>query len=207
MRVGQEALLFSSLGLVSRESTENIELRSFKLVRKLTKEETMSQCNCSSTSESNSLWCDIKVTFPESPLCICSINASATTRACNVGMQGHRGCCTWPLSHCTPFTLEPSTWASPAACCGYRVTSSAFSPVGSHVECSINLISLWMRLFHLTVLYGVNKAKSTVTRSSPEIQNIPSKQAHNLYKYTHNQGASTCHILLAGLYLATSAQV
>lgn len=97
----------SSPGLVSRESTKNTEMRSYKLIRKPTKEETESLYNCSSTSESNSLWWDIKGHISrESHLCVCSGNVSA---AYNVCMQGLRGCCTWGLSHCAPFTLEAST--------------------------------------------------------------------------------------------------
>lgn len=91
----------------NRESTKNTEMRSYKLIRKLTKEETESLYNCSSTSESNSLWWDIKGHISqESPLCVCSGNVSAAYNAC---MQGLRGCRTWGPSHCAPFTLEAST--------------------------------------------------------------------------------------------------
>lgn len=55
MYVQQEGFLLSSLGPVSRESTKNIKMRSYKLIRKLTKEETMSLYNCSSMSESHFL--------------------------------------------------------------------------------------------------------------------------------------------------------
>lgn len=43
MYVQQEGFLLSSLGPVSRKSTKNTKIRSYQPIRKLTKEETMSE--------------------------------------------------------------------------------------------------------------------------------------------------------------------
>ena len=108
----RKAFFFPLLALwANREYAENTEMRSYKLRRKLTKEETMSLYNFSSISESNALWWNIKGHISrDSPLCVCSGNVSAATvRAHNVSVKGLRWCCTWGPSHCALFSLEAST--------------------------------------------------------------------------------------------------
>lgn len=104
----RKVFFFPLLALwANREPTENPEMRSYKLLRKLTKEEPMSLYNCSSTSESDSLWQDRKgVISRESPLCVCNGNVPASTvSAHNVCMQGLRGCCPWgPSTLCSFHT-------------------------------------------------------------------------------------------------------
>ena len=126
------------------ESTENTKIRSYKLIRKLSKEETMSLYNYNSTSESNSLQRDIKDHISrKSPLCICSGNVSAATVSAQMSVCKDWGDAAPEVFHiCALFTLEASTLAFSAASRSYRVTSFPFSLVGSQVACSINLISL-----------------------------------------------------------------
>lgn len=157
MYVQQEGFLLSSLAPVSRESTKNTKMRSYKLIRKLTKEETMSLYNCSSISESHFLWWAKKGPSSRVPSCV---QAVAMCLSVLLGVQGLRGCCTWGPSHCAPFTWEASTWVfqwPPVV----RVTGFPFSLMQSQVACPLNLISLWMMLLCLTLLHRVNRGKST----------------------------------------------